>query len=96
MKAKPFRKYIPRNRFQYKVWSVVTSQAFEYMNFTLIMINTISLGMKFQGQPPWYTQLLNLGNIFFTIVFTIELVLKLAAFGVKVRNILKYNSWKFK
>jgi hypothetical protein len=84
MKAKPLRKYIPQNRFQYKFWSIVTSQAFEYSNFTLILMNTISLGMKFQGQPDWYTDILDAGNIFFTVVFTLELVLKLAAFGIKV------------
>jgi hypothetical protein len=84
LKAKPMPHYIPQNRWQYRIWSVVTSQAFEYLNFSLIMLNTISLGMKFYRQPDWYTELLDVGNIFFTAVFTIELFLKLAAFGIKV------------
>ncbi|ODM86917.1 Voltage-dependent calcium channel type D subunit alpha-1, partial [Orchesella cincta] len=84
LNAKPIKKYIPTNRFQYQVWSIVSSQPFDYISFGLIILNTISLGMKFYNQPAWYTEFLEYGNIFFTIAFTIELVLKLLAFGVKM------------
>ena len=84
LKAKPFRRYIPKQRFQYKVWWLVTSQPFEYCIFTLILINTITLGMKFYGQPPEYTDALDKLNMIFTTVFTLEFVLKLAAFRFKV------------
>jgi len=40
--AKPQRKYIPESRFQYWAWSIVHSQPFEYSNFTLILLNTVS------------------------------------------------------
>ena len=46
LKAKPQRRYIPKARFQYKIWWFVTSQAFEYGIFVLIMINTVTLAMK--------------------------------------------------
>ncbi len=95
LKAKPTPKYIPQNRFQYRFWSVVTSQTFEYLNFTLIMLNTISLAMKFYNQPDWYTDILTKGNIFFTAVFTIEFMLKLAAFGVKVYFADAWNVFDF-
>lgn len=36
LKAKPHRRYIPRNRFQYRVWWFVTSQFFEYAIFIII------------------------------------------------------------
>ncbi|OXA55268.1 Muscle calcium channel subunit alpha-1 [Folsomia candida] len=95
LKAKPMPKYIPQNRFQYRFWSVVTSQTFEYLNFSLIMLNTISLAMKFYNQPDWYTDILAKGNIFFTAVFTIEFMLKLAAFGVKVYFADAWNVFDF-
>nr|CAH0100905.1 unnamed protein product [Daphnia galeata] len=83
LKAKPFRRYIPKQRFQYKVWWMVTSQPFEYVLFTLISTNTITLGMKFYGQPEVYTQALDILNMIFTSVFALEFVLKLAAFRFK-------------
>lgn len=84
LKAKPVRRYIPKNRLQYKVWWLVTSQPFEYVIFILILINTITLAMKFHGQPQGYTHALDVLNMIFTAVFALEFVLKLAAFRFKV------------
>lgn len=42
---------------------MVTSQPFEYIIFSLIIINTITLGMKFYGQPEAYTQALDILNM---------------------------------
>ncbi|XP_062707905.1 muscle calcium channel subunit alpha-1 isoform X1 [Aedes albopictus] len=83
LKAKPIRRYIPKHRIQYKVWWFVTSQPFEYMIFILIMINTITLSMKFYRQPEIYTEVLDLLNLIFTAVFALEFVFKLAAFRFK-------------
>lgn len=63
---------------------MVTSQPFEYIIFTLIIINTITLGMKFHDQPYAYTQALDVLNMIFTSVFALEFILKLAAFRFKV------------
>lgn len=46
LKARPVRRYIPKAKYQYKVWWLVTSQYFEYLIFALILINTITLAMK--------------------------------------------------
>ncbi|XP_053684165.1 muscle calcium channel subunit alpha-1 isoform X3 [Sabethes cyaneus] len=83
LKAKPIRRYIPKHRIQYKVWWFVTSQPFEYMIFVLIMINTITLSMKFYRQPQMYTEVLDHLNLIFTAVFALEFVFKLAAFRFK-------------
>lgn len=85
LKAKPVRRYIPKHRIQYKVWWFVTSQPFEYTIFTLIMINTVTLAMKFYRQPEIYTSALDVLNMIFTAVFALEFVFKLAAFRFKVR-----------
>lgn len=84
LKAKPVRRYIPKHRIQYKVWWFVTSQPFEYTIFILIMINTITLAMKFHRQPDMYTHALDVLNMIFTAVFALEFVFKLAAFRFKV------------
>ncbi|XP_071552405.1 muscle calcium channel subunit alpha-1-like isoform X37 [Panulirus ornatus] len=83
LKAKPVRRYIPKNRFQYKIWWFVTSQPFEYAIFVLIMLNTISLAMKFRGEPETYTHALDILNLIFTAVFALEFVLKIMAFRFK-------------
>jgi len=88
LKAKPVRRYIPKHRIQYKVWWFVTSQPFEYTIFTLIMINTVTLAMKFYRQPQTYADALDILNMIFTAVFALEFVFKLAAFRFKVRSIL--------
>lgn len=83
LKAKPVRRYIPKHRIQYKVWWFVTSQPFEYTIFILIMINTVTLAMKFYQQPEIYTKALDVLNMIFTAVFALEFVFKLAAFRFK-------------
>ncbi|NWT80316.1 CAC1S protein, partial [Lanius ludovicianus] len=46
LKARPLRRYIPKNPYQYQIWYVVTSSYFEYLMFFLILLNTICLGMQ--------------------------------------------------
>lgn len=65
------------------MWWFVTSQPFEYAIFILIMINTITLAMKFYRQPREYTEILDILNMIFTAVFALEFIFKLAAFRFK-------------
>ncbi|XP_026318238.1 muscle calcium channel subunit alpha-1-like [Hyposmocoma kahamanoa] len=83
LKAKPVRRYIPKHRIQYKVWWFVTSQPFEYSIFVLIMINTITLAMKYHNQPEAYSEVLDALNMIFTAIFALEFIFKLAAFRFK-------------
>jgi hypothetical protein len=91
LKAKPIRRYIPKHRIQYRVWWFVTSQPFEYTIFILIMLNTITLAMKFHNQPESYEKFLDVLNVIFTAVFAMEFVFKLAAFRFKVNKILLFK-----
>ena len=45
------RRYIPKNPIQYKLWAFATSPACEYTVFAAIMLNTLSLAMKYYQQP---------------------------------------------
>lgn len=83
LKARPIRRYIPHQKFQYKVWSFVTSKSFEYFIMILIMVNTITLAMKYHGQPQAYSAVLDTLNIIFTFLFALESLLKVIAFRFK-------------
>ncbi|XP_021201888.1 muscle calcium channel subunit alpha-1 isoform X2 [Bombyx mori] len=83
LKAKPIRRYIPKHRIQYKTWWFVTSQRFENVIFFFIVLNTIALMMKFHGSKTEYKKGLDVLNMGLTTVFTLEFILKLAAFRFK-------------
>ncbi|XP_065438825.1 voltage-dependent L-type calcium channel subunit alpha-1C isoform X30 [Chrysemys picta bellii] len=83
LKARPLRRYIPKNQYQYKVWYVVNSTYFEYLMFVLILLNTICLAMQHYGQSCPFKQAMNILNMLFTGLFTVEMILKLIAFKPK-------------
>ncbi|XP_053098397.1 calcium channel, voltage-dependent, L type, alpha 1D subunit, a isoform X1 [Pangasianodon hypophthalmus] len=84
LKARPLRRYIPKNPYQYKFWYVVNSTAFEYIMFVLIMLNTICLAVQHYGQSKAFNYVMDILNMVFTAVFTVEMVLKLIAFKPKL------------
>lgn len=108
LKAKPHRRYIPRNRFQvdqsilillsilpfqYRVWWFVTSRAFEYVIFLIIVLNTLSLACKVLSIPllpspillpsqhypsgESFDHVLDMLNLIFTGVFAFEAFFKI-------------------
>ncbi|XP_026077303.1 voltage-dependent P/Q-type calcium channel subunit alpha-1A-like isoform X10 [Carassius auratus] len=83
--AKPLTRHMPQNKqsFQYRMWQFVVSPPFEYSIMSLIALNTIVLMMKYHGAPPTYDAVLKNLNIVFTILFFMECVLKIIAFGVR-------------
>ncbi|KRY35334.1 Voltage-dependent calcium channel type D subunit alpha-1 [Trichinella spiralis] len=81
--AKPQRRYIPKNRFQYKIWWFVTSQPFEYAIFIIIILNTLILGMKHYKSSAAFDEALDVLNLFFTTVFALEFICKLFALTFK-------------
>ncbi|XP_074787230.1 voltage-dependent L-type calcium channel subunit alpha-1F isoform X2 [Athene noctua] len=80
LKAQPLRRYIPKNRSQHRVWAMVNSTAFEYIMFILILLNTIALAVQHYEQSKPFNYVMDLLNMVFTGLFTIEMVLKLIAF----------------
>ncbi|XP_064029920.1 voltage-dependent L-type calcium channel subunit alpha-1S isoform X2 [Pogoniulus pusillus] len=83
LKARPLRRYIPKNPYQYHIWYVVTSSYFEYLMFFLILLNTICLGMQHYNQSAEMNHISDILNVAFTVLFTLEMILKLMAFKVK-------------
>ncbi|XP_072245640.1 voltage-dependent R-type calcium channel subunit alpha-1E isoform X4 [Leuresthes tenuis] len=81
--AKPLTRYMPQNRhtFQYRLWHFVVSPSFEYTVLAMIALNTIVLMMKYYSAPPAYDAVLKHLNTAFTVLFSVECVLKILAFG---------------
>uniref|UniRef100_A0A8C7Z2Y1 Calcium voltage-gated channel subunit alpha1 Ia n=1 Tax=Oryzias sinensis TaxID=183150 RepID=A0A8C7Z2Y1_9TELE len=64
-----------------KLWGIVESKYFNRGIMIAILINTISMGIEHHNQPEELTNVLEICNIVFTSMFTLEMVLKLTAFG---------------
>uniref|UniRef100_A0A671KEN1 Voltage-dependent L-type calcium channel subunit alpha n=1 Tax=Sinocyclocheilus anshuiensis TaxID=1608454 RepID=A0A671KEN1_9TELE len=83
LKARPLRRYIPKNPYQYKFWYVVNSAGFEYVMFVLIVLNTLCLAIQHHGQSRLFNYGMDILNMVFTGVFAVEMILKLVAFKPK-------------
>uniref|UniRef100_A0A671SY99 Voltage-dependent T-type calcium channel subunit alpha-1I-like n=1 Tax=Sinocyclocheilus anshuiensis TaxID=1608454 RepID=A0A671SY99_9TELE len=64
-----------------KLWGIVESKYFNRGIMIAILINTISMGIEHHNQPDELTNVLEICNVVFTSVFTLEMILKLTAFG---------------
>ncbi|XP_047215844.1 voltage-dependent T-type calcium channel subunit alpha-1I-like [Girardinichthys multiradiatus] len=64
-----------------KLWGIVESKYFSRGIMIAILINTISMGIEHHNQPEELTNVLEICNIVFTSMFTLEMILKLSAFG---------------
>uniref|UniRef100_A0A915J3X2 Ion transport domain-containing protein n=1 Tax=Romanomermis culicivorax TaxID=13658 RepID=A0A915J3X2_ROMCU len=81
--AKPQRRYIPKNRVQYRVWWLITSQAFEYGIFFVIICNTVILAMKTHPPNEKIDAMTTIMNYCFTSMFALEFILKIYALTMK-------------
>ncbi|KAM3865783.1 LOW QUALITY PROTEIN: voltage-dependent R-type calcium channel subunit alpha-1E-like [Diretmus argenteus] len=83
MSAKPMTRYMPQNRqtFQYRLWHFVASPSFEYTVLVMIALNTVVLMMKYHSAPAAYDTVLKHLNSAFTVLFSMECILKIMAFG---------------
>ncbi|KAL5266763.1 hypothetical protein ACHWQZ_G003966 [Mnemiopsis leidyi] len=85
LKVKPQNKYIPNNEegLRYKLWQVVSSSIYTNLIMFIIFINTIQLMMPYHGMSRDYETGLETVNAILVAVFTVDIILKLAAYGVK-------------
>uniref|UniRef100_A0A8D3CH50 Voltage-dependent L-type calcium channel subunit alpha n=1 Tax=Scophthalmus maximus TaxID=52904 RepID=A0A8D3CH50_SCOMX len=79
LKAQPIKIYIPKNPSQLKFWKIINSSQFEYIMFVLILGNTLTLAIQHYEQSKTFTSVMDILNMIFTVVFTIEMIIKLLA-----------------
>uniref|UniRef100_A0A8D3ATW1 Voltage-dependent L-type calcium channel subunit alpha n=1 Tax=Scophthalmus maximus TaxID=52904 RepID=A0A8D3ATW1_SCOMX len=86
LKAQPLKLYIPKNPVQYKFWSIINSTGFEYVMFVLILLNTVTLAVQHYEQSKTFSHIMDILNMVFTGLFTVEMLLKLLALRLRVRK----------
>ncbi|KAM7400508.1 hypothetical protein PAMA_004951 [Pampus argenteus] len=67
---------------EYRLWHFVASPSFEYTVLVMIALNTVVLMMKYHSAPTAYDTVLKHLNTAFTVLFSMECILKIMAFGL--------------
>nr|XP_023010685.2 voltage-dependent L-type calcium channel subunit alpha-1D isoform X2 [Maylandia zebra] len=93
LKAQPIKIYIPKNPSQLKFWKIINSSQFEYVMFVLILGNTLTLAVQHYEQSKLFTSIMDILNMIFTVVFTIEMIIKLMALRAHHYFIDPWNSF---
>ncbi|XP_035875541.1 voltage-dependent T-type calcium channel subunit alpha-1I isoform X2 [Phyllostomus discolor] len=65
-----------------KLRGIVDSKYFNRGIMMAILVNTVSMGIEHHEQPEELTNILEICNVVFTSMFALEMLLKLAAFGL--------------
>ncbi|XP_058164815.1 voltage-dependent T-type calcium channel subunit alpha-1I [Dasypus novemcinctus] len=65
-----------------KLRGIVDSKYFNRGIMLAILVNTVSMGIEHHEQPEELTNVLEICNVVFTSMFALEMILKLAAFGL--------------
>nr|XP_043893775.1 calcium channel, voltage-dependent, L type, alpha 1F subunit isoform X2 [Solea senegalensis] len=93
LKAQPLKLYIPKNPVQYKFWSIINSTGFEYVMFVLILLNTVTLAVQHYEQSKTFSSIMDILNMVFTGLFTVEMLLKLLALRLRHYFVDAWNSF---
>ncbi|CAL8369840.1 unnamed protein product [Lota lota] len=93
LKAQPLMLYIPKNPVQYKFWSIINSTCFEYVMFVLILLNTVTLAIQHYEQSKSFSHIMDILNMVFTGLFTVEMLLKLLALRLRHYFMDAWNSF---
>ncbi|KFP52282.1 Voltage-dependent L-type calcium channel subunit alpha-1C, partial [Cathartes aura] len=83
LKARPLRRYIPKNQYQYKVWYVEGPCGFLTSGYVRSSCCCRDAIFQHYGQSCMFKEAMNILNMLFTGLFTVEMVLKLIAFKPK-------------
>ena len=68
---------VPKNKFQKRMYHLVQSEAFQGWIIVAIVVNLILLSLEHYDQPDSLTNFLFICNVVLTVVFGVELILKL-------------------
>ena len=88
--------WFQRKRKQIERWNrksrrncrrAVKSQAMFWFIIILVLLNTCVLATEHYNQPGWLEHFQEIANMFFVVLFTLEMVLKMYALGFQVNQI---------
>jgi len=84
-----------KGTIKYYLREFVDNEIFQYTMMTIILLNMILMVISFDGSPSNLSNLLKILNYFFTIIFIIECLLKLFAYGIKPYFHISWNKFDF-
>lgn len=74
------RERMARNIIEWVAYLIVSKKAFDVVIYMCICGNTLALALEFHGSPVLLGVVLSWANMVFTYIFTVEMLLKLAAY----------------
>jgi len=81
--TRPEKKYAsPANLFRRFAFNIVQSKRFDTFMMVIILINVGTMCLVHYGQSKTWTTALDVSNLFFTVVFIVEMILKMSAIGI--------------
>lgn len=85
----------PNGKFRLAIFWFVNTNFFEWFITFVIVLNTITMCMEFYGAPDKYLYVLNIFNLIFVAIFTLEAVLKLLGLGFRYYFYIDWNKFDF-
>ena len=71
----------PRSFFRLKIWKLVNHRIFEISIMSCIMLNMLQMAVLFEGYSNAVGSFLKFTNYIFTVIFLVEAILKMIAYG---------------
>ena len=71
----------------------VKSQVMFWLIIMLVFLNTCVLATEHYRQPKWLDHFQDVTNLFFVILFTCEMLVKMYALGLQVTAFMKIGIW---
>lgn len=69
----------------------VKSQFFYWLIIVLVFLNTLVLASEYHGQPKWLDEFQLMANLFFVVLFAIEMTLKIYSLGFRSYFLSMFN-----
>jgi len=85
----------PKNKFRAFLYSICVHVVFELVIVGLTLINVGFMALNHYGQPKEFSLALDIISYVFTFIFTVEIVLKLFAFGFRPYFRDRWNQFDF-
>jgi hypothetical protein len=85
----------PKDMWRREMFVVVESRAFELVIMAAIMLNVVTMAMRKFDQSDAYTSMLEICNLVFVGIFTVEMVLKVYALGPSEYFTRNWNRFDF-
>ena len=90
-KQKAFAKF--NRRARRKCRKAVKSQAMFWLIIILVFLNTCVLATEHYRQPAWLDDFQNITNLFFIVLFTCEMFIKMYSLGFQVSNFISMQDY---